>query len=101
MVRRSQSVRPPAAGAHASTDTLGSESTLVEAPAAEGVTVTGRGGSVRRVSKRLTRFVADGTGRSEAEIQVLIVAGAVPVLVASTMAVSRGVLRLVDFLADG
>jgi hypothetical protein len=49
----------------------------------------------------VTRFIADGTGRTEAEVRVLIVAGAVPLLVAGTVAASRGAVRLVDFLIDG
>jgi Flp pilus assembly pilin Flp len=56
---------------------------------------------LRRGNKQLTRFIADATGRTDAEVQVLIAVGAASVLVAGTVAASRGVLRLVDFLADG
>ena len=59
------------------------------------------GRSVRHATAQLTRFVADGTGRSDAEVRVLVAVGAVPVLVACTVAASRGAMRLIDFMVDG
>jgi hypothetical protein len=56
--------------------------------------------ALRRASRLLTRFVVDGTGRSEGEVRVLLVVGAVPVLVAGTVAASRGLLRLLDVLPE-
>jgi hypothetical protein len=75
---------------------------LADTQAANAVVVEGTDGwTLRRGGKQLTRFIADGTGRTDLELRVLIVAGAVPVLVAGAVAASWGVLRLIDFLADG
>ena len=70
-------------------------------PAAASVRVEGPDGwDLRRGSRQLTRFIADGTGRTDGEIKALIVVGAVPVLVAGAVAASRGAVRLIDFIAD-
>lgn len=70
-------------------------------PTADDVHVAGPDGwDLRRGSRQLTRFIADGTGRTDGELKVLIVAGTVPVLVAGAVAALRGALRLIDFVAD-
>lgn len=101
MVRRSPSGAPTADDARGSSDPAAGGISQVESPGADEVATASGGWTVRRASRQLTRFVADGTGRSEAEVRVLVVAGAVPVLVAGTVAASRGALRLIDFLVDG
>jgi hypothetical protein len=102
VVRTSRSGRPAPDSALASSEAARGSIPLAETPVAGGVHVAGRDGwSLRRGNKQLTRFIADATGRTDAEVQVLIAVGAASVLVAGTVAASRGVLRLVDFLADG
>jgi hypothetical protein len=102
MIQRSQSERPSPGGAVALPEAAASQSALADSQAVNAVLVAGTDGwTVRRGSKQLTRFVVDGTGRTDLEVRLLIVAGAVPVLVAGAFAASRGVFRLVDFLADG
>jgi hypothetical protein len=102
MIQRSQSGQPSPDGALASSEAAGSQIPLADTHAANALHVAGTGGwTLRRGSKQLTRFIADGTGRTDAEVRLLIVAGAVPLLVASTAAAFRGLLRLADFLAEG
>jgi Flp pilus assembly pilin Flp len=101
VAQRSRSRRPSAVSALASAEATRSQISLPETPTTSGAHVAGRDGwNLRRGRKQLTRFIADGTGRTDAEVQVLIVVGAVPVLVSGAVLASRGVVRLVDFLAD-
>ena len=53
-----------------------------------------------RPIKQITRLIADGTGRSDEEIQFLVVSTVVTGLVAGAVAVYVGVERLREFLRD-
>lgn len=48
----------------------------------------------------LIRVIADGTGRSPAEVRLIAVWTGAAVIAAGLVTLGHGVVRLVDFLAD-
>ena len=54
----------------------------------------------RRRNAQITRGIADATGRSEVEVQLLVASTVVSVLVAGGVSASLGVMRFLDFVRN-